>query len=130
VTNNKLAFQKATPEALEQAQKAVAIPSLEHLKRWLLGTNRKFIIFRSEDLLDAFVAVPHAASDFQQLVNLYTSQRLTKPSGEVKRTIDPRTKQPVEEPLFKDDRLTVEELDQAIRQLTREMYDRNPEWKL
>ena len=130
MASKELPFQKATAEELQKARERVAIPSLEHLKRWLLGTNRGYIIFRGSDLLDALEEVPGAAETFQQMVNIYTSKRLTIRSGNVKTVIDPRTKKEVEEPLFKDDRLTYEEKDQCVRQLTRDLYDENPEWKL
>lgn len=125
-----LPFQKASAEELQKAQQRVSIPSMKHLKAWMLGTNRGYVIFRGSDLIDALDSVPNSAETFQQLVNIYTSHRLTQPTGDVKEFQDPSRHLMAREPIFKDDRLTTEELDQCIRQLTREMYDRDPEWKL
>lgn len=126
----ELPFTKATAEELLAAQKRVSIPSMEHLKRWLLGTNRGYVIFRGQDLLSALDEIPGSGEIFQQVVNLYTSYRLTQPTGDKRTEYDPRQKKDVLVPIYKDDRLTYEEKDQCVRQLTRELFDENEDWKL
>jgi hypothetical protein len=139
VTKLGLQFEKATPAELLARQQAVALTDTDHLLRWLQKTNRTFLVLYTPDLVKCLSDITDESGEpvgllaFQQVVNAYRGHRLTLPSGEVQeeeaRAPD-GTKHIVRTEKMKDDTLTTAELDRAIRQLTREMFDRNPSWSL
>lgn len=131
-----LDFEKATPEALREAQQRVALTDPDHLVRWLQASNRAFLVLYAPDLVDALQG-PHEDSfglhALQQVINAYRGHRMALPSGEAREevvTAPDGTTSTVRTEVMKDDTLTLPELDRAIRQLVREMMDRDPAWKL
>lgn len=135
----ELDFQKANPAEVLAAQNRVALTDPDHLLRWLQKTNRTFLVLSNQDLVESLKHLtddhgqPVGLHTLQQLINCYLQHRQTLPSGET-RTEKVRapdgTASEVRVALMKDDTLTTAELDRAIRQLTREMFDRNPNWSL
>ena len=123
---------------LQKRQEAVAISDPEHLIRWLVSTGRDYLVFVTKDLCEALEPItddghPVGLQMLQNLINCYRQHRLAQPSGEMctenLRAPD-GSKSIVTLPIMKDDRLTVPELDRAIRSLMREMHDRNPAWSI
>lgn len=136
---SKLAYQNASPSEVLRAQERVAMRDPQHLLRWLQATNRTFLVLHSPDLVEGLKHLlgsdgePIGLQVLQEVVNAYRSHRNTVPSGVVHRELvraPDGTSREVDVPLMKDDTLTKQELDRAIRQLTREMFDRNPGWTL
>jgi len=132
---DKLEYQKASPAEVLAAQDRVALRDPDHLIQWLRQTNRRFVVFETQDLvkslqdMEGFVGL----QALQQLVNVYRAHRQTVPTGEVRmekvKAPDGTTKE-VSIPLMKDDTLTIPELDRCIRWLCAHMHDRNPGWSL
>lgn len=59
-------------------QSSVAMQSPAHLKQWLRETGRSFVIFKSEDLIDA-LPWPEGVETVIALVEGYRQHRLTIP---------------------------------------------------
>ncbi len=57
--------------------------SPEHLKRWLSASGRRFVTFKSDDLVDSLL-FPEGHHYFQQLCILYGQYRNKKTAGEHK----------------------------------------------
>lgn len=129
----------ASPAELLRRQEAVALADPEHLRRWLQATDRTFLVLHGPDLVLSLETITSERGDpvglqaLQQIVNAYRGHRLTQPTGDTRRErvrAPDGTESDVDVPVMKDDTLTVPELDQAIRQLCRQMYDLNPGWSL
>lgn len=136
---SNLDFTRATPAELLAAQQRVALTDPDHLLRWLRESNRTFLVLHAPDLVEGLRHLtdeegePVGLQALQQLVNAYRAERLTQPSGEVRKErvrAPDGTETTVDTVVMKDDTLTTVELDRAIRQLTREMFDRRPSWSL
>lgn len=124
---------------LKLAQDRVALWDLDHLVRWLEASGRAFAVFSSRDLVEALRGMkgdggePAGLRMFQEVVSVYAAYRARLPSGEVREEVvvaPDGTHGVVRVPEMKGDLLTVTELDRAIRQLVREMYDLRPDWSL
>lgn len=59
------------------------------LKRWLVASGRKYMIFNAADLVDA-LQWPEGHQSFQQIIEAYRDHRQTKQSNrrETQRTLD------------------------------------------
>ena len=111
---------------------------MDHLKKWLAETDRAWLVFKSADLVDALSPLlgqdgePVALQSLQQIIAAYAAHRATQVADTaVHEVVAPDgTKTSVTESTYKDERLTIEELDRAIRALVRQMFDRDPNWSL
>lgn len=109
-----------------------------HLKQWLAETDRAWLVFKSADLVDALSPLlgpdgePVALQSLQQIIAAYAAHRATQVADTTLREVvaPDGTKTSVTESTYKDERLTYEELDRAIRALVRQMFDRDPNWRL
>lgn len=68
---------------------ATAQTDPEALKRWLVASGRKFLIFNGMDLVDA-LNWPEGHQQFQQIIETYRNHRQTKQSNrmETQRTLE------------------------------------------
>ena len=124
---------------LTEAQKAVAIQSPGHLRRWV-AQARPFVVFVGVHLVDG-LPFPSGHQTFQHIVTAYTHQRATIPTGaqEVNEDGSPMTYQdkdaegrpigPVR-PVLKmcDDRLTVAEMKECVAWLAGQIHETEPDW--
>lgn len=117
------------PSALKLAQERVSIKDPEHLQRWLDASGRQYLVFRATELVTA-LPWPSGCEALMQVIAAYAAHRATIPSGRYEVQEDPLSGEAVQIPIFKSDLPEVEELDRAIRFLTRQMYERNPDWSL
>lgn len=115
-------------EALAR-QYRVSLKDPGHLKRWLLESNRRWIVFDAVDLVDS-LPFPEGVDDFVRVVACYLNHRATKPSGRVEIQKDPVLGEEVEVQIMKTDVLEVEELDRCIRYLISLASEKDPKWKL
>lgn len=115
----------------EQAQRLfnVAIKDPEHLKRWLQESGRTWLIFNTNDLVDA-LPFPDGLDTLIQIIACYRDHRSIMPSGRVEKQVNPVTGKEVEVPLSKSDKLEVAELDRAIRFLINQITETEPSWNL
>ena len=108
---------------ISQAQMNTAIKSPEHLKEWVIKSNRQWVVLNGAELVDA-LPYPHGHDAFMQVVMAYRDHRATKPSGETEE-INGQTI-----PLMKTERLGLVELDRCIRYLVSEAGSIDPNWSL
>ena len=67
------------PETLhQQLSSNTAIQSPEHLKRWLQETGRRYLVLRTDDLVDA-LPWPDGVDALIQVLEAYRQQRLAQP---------------------------------------------------
>lgn len=97
----------------------VAQTSQDSLKRWLVASGRKYIIFNAEDLVDA-LNWPDGHRGFQHVVEAYRDYRRTKESNREERQ---RTLEGIEVPikLMKDEVLEPDEKRELWEQLGKEL---------
>lgn len=117
-----------SPQELLQAQKNVAMKSLDHFHQWLKASDREFLVFLSSDLINA-LKMPSDAQAVQNMVHLYRSYRMTI-AYDVRIEDEPITGEKVEVPVVKDDRLTLAEKDRLVRKLAGDLQDAIPGWSL
>jgi hypothetical protein len=103
--------------ALARAQEAVAISDPEHLIRFLQGSDRTYLVFHAPTLVRG-LPWPTGVDALMQVVHAYNSQRNVEKTGYV---VDEQVAggSAVGAPIFKDDRLWLDEIDNAIAQLQR-----------
>lgn len=65
-------------------QERVAQTDPQALKRWLLASGRKYLVFNAEDLVDA-LRWPEGHQVLQQLIEAYRNHRQTKFTQRVER---------------------------------------------
>lgn len=122
-------LQNASAKELKEAQDRVAMKDPDHLTRWLQET-RPYIVFKSSDLVESLKPLwPDGIQAFQNVVNCYRSHRCAIPSGETKTAIAPNGEEYVQA-LYKDDALTMVELDRCIRFLVGQILEHNSDWSL
>lgn len=130
---NKVKNLPASRASVEEFQKAldrVSIKDPDHLKRWI-ASRRPFLVFVGEDLSEALKPFwPECEQELQRIINQYMSHRLGVPTGDVKRQKDPITGKMIDVPLYKDDTLTLTELDRLVRWAVAQIMDHDPNWKL
>lgn len=126
-----LPVAKLSPEEIQKRQQAVAMKQAEHMKRWLLASNRRYFIFKATDLHDALEPLwPEGHIQLQNFVNIYAMHRMGIPSGDTEMQQNPVTGEAVPVPLMKLETLTVPEMDRCIRFLIGQITDQDPTWKL
>jgi hypothetical protein len=125
----KLPHQQATPQEVLEAQQRTAIRDPEHLKRWIEASGRQYMVFVSRDLLDA-LPYPYGHETLQVLCHFYESKRRTIYTGDDRVQKDPLTGEDVRVPIYKDQDLTVEEMDRCVRWLVGRITDKRPDWTL
>jgi len=99
-----------TTTVLPQHQINTAIKSRQHLKDWLANSGREWIVINSSDWVDA-LPFPDGHEMFRQMCDLYREHRATLP-------------------VMKQETLTIEELDRAIRYLVRQASELDSNWSL
>jgi hypothetical protein len=114
---------------LAQAQVNVAMKDPEHLKNWLEASGRRWLIFRSVDLINA-LPWPQGVGQLMGVINTYRDYRGGIPSGELEKMTHPVTGEEFEVAIMKTDLLEVNELDQAIRFLIGKITEKDGTWKL
>lgn len=117
--------------AKEKAERMgrVAIADPEHLKRWLRDTDRRWLIFDALELVDS-LPFPGGVDSLIQVIACYRDHRRAVPTGRTESMIDPAHGVPVEVPVTKGESLEVEEMDQVVRFLIRQLQQRDPNWSL
>jgi len=115
---------------LTREQVNTAMKDQDHLKRWLSGTGRQFIVLNSGDLVDALWGVGDAVDLLIQLLAIYRDHRAAQPSGRVERVREPVSKEMVEIPIPKGEKLELAEIDRCIRWLIGQASALDPEWSL
>ncbi len=122
-----LDYEQSTPEQLLEAQKRVAIQSTQHLIEWLQVTNRGFLVLKTEDLVRSLEDLPEGLDVLQMIINVYGGHRKAQHTGDYREeTLSSGETMMV--PIFKDDRLTTDEMKEAVYTLLRELADRDPTW--
>lgn len=120
-------------ENLTQEQINTAMKDPAHLKRWLLESGRRWMVFDMRDLVKA-LPWPTGAQALAEIISVYRDHRRTIPTGrtETQKQPDHVTGQEVEieVPVYKDETLEIEELDRAIRHLIGMASDKDPTWSL
>ena len=126
----KLPVESLTPRQIQEAQQAVAMTDLAHLRAWLQASDREFLTFLSTDLLDA-LAVDNldVVPAFQQVVAAYTQHRMGI-AYDVRQEKEPTTGEMIDVQIVKDDRLTLAEKDRLVRKLAGDLSDAFPGWSL
>jgi hypothetical protein len=95
-----------------QARENISVKSAGQLKEYLLASNRKYVVFKTDDLIDS-LPWPDGVNFFIQCVTAYRDQRLTIESGRVDAEGNP---------IYKSDDLEKDELIEAVSWL-REQID-------
>jgi hypothetical protein len=115
---------------LTREQVNTAMKDPDHLKRWLDASGRRFIVLKSEDVVDALWGVGDGVDLFIQLLAIYRDHRKAQPSGRMETVKDPRTQEQVQVSIPKGETLEIDELDRAIRWMINQASTLDPEWKL
>ena len=111
-----------------EAQMNVAVKSPEHLQAWLEATGRDWLVFNTKDLVDA-LPWPDGVDVLINFCRAYRDHRATKPTGDEELVPTPEG-DVVPVPVFHGERLTVIELDRAIRYLVGQASQLDPSWSL
>jgi hypothetical protein len=101
-----------------QEQERVAQTDPEALKRWLLASGRKYMVFNALDLVDA-LQWPNDHQVLQQMVEVYRDYRRTK---QLQRVEQQRTLEGiVDVPAVKGETLELEEKRELLGELQKEL---------
>ena len=119
-------MKKSEADGLTMQERAecllrVSLKDPEHLKRWLQESGRRYLVFDSVELVDS-LPFPEGVDTLMQLVACYRDHRVAIPSGEYEMQGE------VKVPLCKGEVLEVFELDRVIRDLIRQITERDPTW--
>lgn len=106
---------------LTEEQIRVGMDDPEKLKRWLVESGRRFVIFESVDLVDA-LSWPDGVEEFKRVVDLYRDHRRTIPSERIEVQPDGNG-DPVEVSCFKGEVLEPEEMLELYRQLREDLVE-------
>ena len=126
---DKLLGEDLTAEERMTRLANVAIKSPEHLKAWLEETNRKFLVFKATDLVDA-LSWPDGVEALMQIIAFYRGYRQGIPSDCVRQVESLVPGVMGVEVVFKSDQLEVSELDTAIRYLIGLVTKKDSNWQL
>lgn len=127
---SQLPASQASAKELAQAQQNVAIKDPDHLKRWI-AEQRPFLIFVGDDLMESLKPFwPTCQEELQRIVNQYMAFRMNRPTGDVRLEKEPITGKQIEVTLYKDDTLTLTELDRLVRWGVRQILDQDEHWEL
>lgn len=122
-------YSDMTSEERIAAIARVSMKDKEHLKRWLQGTNRTWLVFNALDLVDA-LKWPEGVDVLMQIIACYRDHRASLDTGRRKVELNPMTGKRFSVPIFKRETLEVEELDRVIRALISQIKERVPEWQV
>lgn len=110
------------PAMLAIAQQRTAMRDPEHLRRFLLQSDRKYLVLNALDMVEA-LPWPDGHDALIQCVTAYNHERQARPSGWVveEEVADPLRggRRKVEIKLMQHELLEPEEIDEAIAQLQR-----------
>lgn len=112
-----MALPEIDARELARAQERVAINDPQKLIQFLQGSDRTFLILHAPTLVRG-LPWPSGVEALMQVIAAYNSERHTDPTGFVTDEKVPGG-QLAEAPIFKDDRLWLDEIDAAINQLQR-----------
>jgi len=118
----------SSTERLE-ALNRVSIQTKDHLIKWLIATDRAWLIFNAKDLVDS-LPFPEGVEDFMRTVNAYAQYRNSTKTGQTFEVIDPITDEKILAPKLVGELLEKDELDRAIRYLVGLITEINPKWRL
>lgn len=121
--------KRMSKEEMSQAKMRVAMQSVEHLKRWLEASGRRWLVFPAMELVDA-LPWPSGVEALMQIVAAYRDHRAAIPSGRTEKIFDPVSHEELVIPVMKGETLEVAELDRAIRYLIGQITERDSSWKL
>lgn len=107
----------------------ISIKDKDHLKRFLRGGQRDFLVFNTADLVDS-LRWPEGIDALMSLVSCYRNHRATLQTGRSETQVDPTLGKQIQVPITKGEPLEIEELDRAIRLLIRQASERDPKWNL
>jgi len=102
-----------------EARMKTAMQNKAHCLAWLEGTGRKYVIFRSDHLVESFVWPEHGRM-LQILIAGYRDHRAAIEHHKDRDGL----------PVCFGETLEVEEIDRAIRYLIGEITAKDPTWKL
>jgi len=104
---------------LAQAQAAVAMSSPQKLCEWLERSDRTYLVLHAPTLVRA-LPWPQGPEWLVTAIDAYTRDRRQEETGWVAPGIQSKPNAPAGEgPVYKDDRLFLDEIDAAIAQLSR-----------
>lgn len=112
-------MNERSAEEVFERQENVAIKDPEHLKRWLTQSGRKYIVLRSDHLIDG-LRWPEGVESFQEIINQYRASRADKRTGEVRIETNEHGEE-VEVAETFPETLTQPELQELIAELSREL---------
>lgn len=112
-----------TPEQIR-----IAIQSPEHLAKWAKETGRQWMVFKTQDLIDA-LTFPEGHEILIQIIGAYQGHRMAQPSGDYE-MVENVDGEMVRVPIMKDSNLTKTELDRCIRFLIGRITSIDPKWSL
>lgn len=114
---------------LSQEQLRVAMTSKDHLKAWLEGTGRRWLILDSKELVDAIWDVAGGPGTLEGFIAVYRDHRALIPSGREVTEVNIAGDE-VQVPVMKRETLEVEEMDRCIRHLIGLISEEDPAWAL
>lgn len=118
-----------TAEERIEAVLRVSMKDKDHLKRWLRGSGRQWLVFNALDLVDA-LRWPDGIDVLMQIVASYRDHRSAIETGRFEQQKHPQTGELVEVPVCKGEDLEIEEIDRAIRWLVAKALEKDPRWTL
>jgi len=101
---------------IKQALENISIKSPEHLKKWLIASGRRWLVFDGVDLINS-LDYPAGVLSLMQIINSYQAYRSSKMSNRIEKIEHPLTHEIIETALPKCDVLELEELDRCVRYL-------------
>jgi uncharacterized small protein (DUF1192 family) len=106
------------------AKDRVAVQTPAHLKRWLSASGRKYLIFKTDDLIDA-LPWPAGVETLMQIVREYDLQRQQIDSGQTELMLTDAGEAVVA--VSKTQLLERDEINECIEQLQTEYAQRSAE---
>lgn len=104
------------PDERREALAAVSMGNPEHLKQWLAASDRQYVVLKSADLVDA-LPWPAGVEAFQQVLMAYRDHRRAIRAEGPSAQLGPEGR-------MKDEDLEVDELEECMGQLAREVSRR------
>lgn len=98
-----------TEDHIKEAMESVSLKDKDTLRKWLIETGRRYLIFDTIHLIDA-LAFPEGIGVLQHLIKAYGDYRRGLPSGDTKEETNEVTGEVCNVPIMLDEVMNREEL--------------------
>lgn len=112
-----------------EAMDNVTLKGKDQLKRWLVDTGRRYLVFDSLQLVDS-LSFPEGISILQGLIKTYSDYRSGIPTGKKRVEKNPVNGEDCEVDVMHTDTFTAEELEEVFKFVIKQIIEIDPNWRI